>query len=293
MAGMFSSGEQDMLGNIAQERLKSNQALGSGYGKYGGIVQAAAGMSDTMGDAIAGGGMGASDPRMQQMTEVKNIFAKVASEVGTTTSAAFYEKLAQALSAKYPEQAQKAADKAAEVTKAESDAANETKNVYETIITKDAWGVNDIEKQVMLTYKKDKDGNWVRWGAPKPAPENARGQGFNDPRLGGEQKKPRGEVDIGPAIQDEIGATIKIPPMKDQGGNLIGGDDPYSLPSPDEKPMQFPKKEQVKKHIDERTFLLQERQRLQKQGKSTAQVDKALQINQAKLIEIQAKLERK
>ena len=292
MAGMFSSGEQDMLGNIAQERLKSNQALGSGYGKYGGIVQAAAGMSDTMGDAIAGGGMGASDPRMQQMTEVKNIFAKVAAEVGTTTSAAFYEKLAQALSAKYPEQAQKAADKAAEVTKAESDAANETQNVYELIDSTDTWG-NPIKKQVMITYKKNKKGEWVKWGTQEASPENSRGQGFNDPRLGGGEQKPRGEVEIGAAIQDEIGATIKLPPMKDQGGNLVGGDNPYSLPSPDEKPMLFPKKDEVKQLVDNRKFLLQERQRLQKQGKSTAQVDKSLRANQAELAEMQAKIERK
>ena len=292
MAGMFSSGEQDMLGNIAQERQRANQALGSGYGKYGGIVQAAAGMSDTMGDAIAGGGMGASDPRMQQMNEVKNIFSQVALEVGTTTSAAFYEKLAQALSAKYPEQAQKAADKAKEVEKGEFEGANRTRNVYRIIKTKDAYGINDIEKQVMVTQEW-RNGNWVDVGTSEALPENSRGKGFNDPRLGGDTKKPRGEVEIGAAIQDKIGATIKLPPMKDQGGNLIGGDDPYSLPSPDEKPMQFPKKEEVKKHVDARTFLLKERQRLQKQGKSTAQVDKALQANQAKLLEIQAKLERK
>lgn len=293
MAGMFSSGEQDMLGNIAQERQRANQALGSGYGKYGGIVQAAAGMSDTMGDAIAGGGMGASDPRMQQMNEVKNIFSQVALEVGTTTSAAFYEKLAQALSAKYPEQAQKAADKAKEVEKADTAAADETKNVYKLIDSTDTWG-NPIKKQVMVTYKKNKKGEWVEWGTQEALPENSRGQGFNDPRLGGgEQKKPRGEVEIGPAIQDKIGATIKLPPLKDQGGNLVGGDDPYSLPSPDEKPMLFPKKDEVKQLVDNRKFLLQERQRLQKQGKSTAQVDKSLQANQAKLAEMQAKIERK
>jgi hypothetical protein len=56
---------------------------------------------------------------MQQMNEVKNIFAQVAMEVGNTTSVQYYEKLAQALSAQYPEQAQKAADKAMEVKKAE------------------------------------------------------------------------------------------------------------------------------------------------------------------------------
>lgn len=65
------------------------------------------------------------------------------------------------------------------------------------------------------------------------------------------------------------------------------------MPSPDEKPMQFPKKDEVKQLVENRKFLLQERQRLQKQGKSTSQVDKALQANQAKLVEMQAKIERK
>ena len=78
MAGLFSSGEQDVLGNIVQQRQQANQALGSGYGKYGGIVEAGAGMADTGADAMYGGKTGASDPRMQQMTEVKNIFAQVA-----------------------------------------------------------------------------------------------------------------------------------------------------------------------------------------------------------------------
>jgi hypothetical protein len=40
MAGLFSSGEQDMLGNIVQQRQQANQALGQNYGKYSGIVQA-------------------------------------------------------------------------------------------------------------------------------------------------------------------------------------------------------------------------------------------------------------
>jgi hypothetical protein len=82
-------------------------------------------------------------------------------------------------------------------------------------------------------------GKWVKWGTAEALPENSRGKNFNDPRLNGAEKKPRGEVEIGAAIKDEIGATIKLPPLKDQGGNLQGAD-PYSLPSPDEKPMQFP-----------------------------------------------------
>lgn len=291
MAGLFSSGEQDMLGNIVQQRQQANQALGQNYGKYSGIVQAGAGMADIGADAMFGGKTGASDPRMQQMNEVKNIFSQVAMEVGNTTSAAFYNKLAQAWSAKFPEQASKAAEKAAEVTKAESDAANETKNVYETIITKDAWGVNDIEKQVMITYKKDKDGNWVRWGAPKPLPENSRGKNFNDPRLnGGEQKKPRGEVEIGAAIQDEIGATIKLPPLKDQGGNLVGGDDPYSLPSPDEKPMLFPKQSELKAANNRQRMLLSELKKLREQGKSTTQIERLIRDNKDKITIMESRL---
>ena len=118
MAGLFTSGEQDMLVNIVQQRQQANQALGSGFGKYGGIVQAAGGLIDTQADAMTGGKVGSSDPRMQQMNEVKNIFAQVSMEVGNADSADFYKKLAQALSQKFPEQAQKAADKAAEVKKA-------------------------------------------------------------------------------------------------------------------------------------------------------------------------------
>ena len=113
MAGLLTSSEQDMLGNIIQQRQQANQALGSGYGKYGGIVQAAAGMADTGADAIAGGGVGAADPRMQQMQAAKAIMTKVAKEVGSVTSATFFERLSQALAeANFPEQAQKAAEKA-------------------------------------------------------------------------------------------------------------------------------------------------------------------------------------
>ena len=121
MAGLFSSSEQDLVGNIMTQRQQANQALGSGYGKYGGIVQAAGGLIDTGTDAMFGGKVGAADPRMQQLQDVKAIFAQVTKETGEVNSSAFYEKLAQALSAKYPEQAQKAADKAMEVKKAEFD----------------------------------------------------------------------------------------------------------------------------------------------------------------------------
>ena len=298
MAGMFSSGEQDMLGNIIQQRQQANQALGSGYGKYGGIVQAAGGMADTMGDIVAGGGVGASDPRMQQMNEIKNIFSQVALEVGTTTSAAFYTKLAQALSAKYPEQAQKAADKAAEITKADTAAADETKNVYELIDSTDTWG-NPIKKQVMVTYKKNKRGEWVKWGTQEADESNYGNEGQRTPAppmVGqqGAKKESRGTVEIGAPIQSEIAKTIPLGKLepRDEGGGLVGAE-PEGMPPADERPMQFPKKDEVKQLVENRKFLLQERQRLQKQGKSTAQVDKSLRANQAKLAEMQAKLERK
>jgi len=291
MAGLFSSGEQDMLGNIVQQRQQANQALGQNYGKYSGIVQAGAGMADIGADAMFGGKTGAADPRMQQMNEVKNIFSQVAMDVGNTTSAAFYNKLAQAWSAKFPEQAAKAAEKAAEVTKAESDAANETENVYKLINTTDLYG-NKIQKQVMVTYKKDKNGNWVLWDTANALPENSRGKDFDDPRLSGAEKKPRGEVEIGAAIQDEIGATIKLPPLKDQGGNLQGAE-PEGMPPADEKPMQFPSRDPIKKLQDSRRFLFSEQRRLKAQGKSTAQVDKALQANQEELKAALARIERK
>ena len=291
MAGLFSSGEQDMLGNIVQQRQQANQALGQNYGKYSGIVQAGAGMADIGADAMFGGKTGASDPRMQQMNEVKNIFSQVAMEVGNTTSAAFYNKLAQAWSAKFPEQAAKAAEKARELETKDEEKADQTKNVYELIETTDLYG-NKIQKQVMVTYKKDKNGKWVKWGTAEALPENSRGKDFDDPRLGGAKKKPRGEVEIGAAIQNEIGATIKLPPLKDQGGNLQGAD-PYSLPSPDEKPMQFPSRDPIKKLQDSRRFLFSEQRRLKAQGKSTAQVDKALQANQEDLKAALARIERK
>jgi hypothetical protein len=113
MAGLFSSSEQDLLGNIMTQRQQANQALGSGYGKYGGIVQAAGGLIDTGTDAMFGGKVGAADPRMQQMSKVKDIFAKVTKELGDVKSPAFYERLSQELQAAgFPEQAQKAADEA-------------------------------------------------------------------------------------------------------------------------------------------------------------------------------------
>ena len=120
MAGLFSGDTNDVLSSIAKERLSANQALGSPYGKYAGIVQTGAGLADIGADATAGGGVGASDPRMQQMKEVQGIFSQVAQKVGTTTSSAFYDELAKELQTKYPDQAQKAAEKAVEVKAAET-----------------------------------------------------------------------------------------------------------------------------------------------------------------------------
>ena len=108
MAGLFSSNEQDVLGTIMQQRGQSNQALGSGYGKYGGIVQAGAGMADIGGDAMFGGATGASDPRMIEQQEVKAIFSQASTQTGNSTSPEFYMALSKLLAAKFPKQAQQA-----------------------------------------------------------------------------------------------------------------------------------------------------------------------------------------
>ena len=294
MAGLFSSGEQDVLGNIVQQRQQANQALGSGYGKYSGIVQAGAGMADVGADAMFGGRTGAADPRMQQANEVKNIFSQVAMEVGNTNTAAFYNKLAQALSAQYPEQAQKAADKAKEMEKGEFESANRTRNVYRLIDSTDTWG-NPIKKQVMVTQEW-RNGKWVDLGeAVDDTNYSNEGRTAPPPPKTESKKEPRGTVEIGPAIQSEIAKTIPLPPLrpKEQGGGGLVGAEPEGMPPADEKPMQFPKKSEVNQLMENRRFLLSERIRLNKQGKSTAQVDKALRANQAKLAEMQAKIERK
>jgi len=121
MAGLFSSNEQDVLGTIMQQRDKSNQALGSGYGKYGGIVQAGAGMADIGGDAMFGGATGASDPRMIEQQEVKAIFSQAATQTGNSTSPEFFTAFSELLAAKFPEQSQKAMEQAQKV-QAQTDA---------------------------------------------------------------------------------------------------------------------------------------------------------------------------
>ena len=297
MAGLLTSSEQDMLGNIIQQRQQANQALGSGYGKYGGIVQAAAGMADTGADAIAGGGAGAADPRMQQMQAAKAIMTKVAKEVGSVTSATFYKRLSQELAAaNFPEQAQKAADKANELESKEFESANRTRNVYRLIDSTDTWG-NPIKKQVMVTQEW-RNGKWVDMGEAVDD-TNYSNEGRNAPPPPAKKtegkRESRGTVEIGPAIQSEIAKTIPLPPLrpKEQGGGGLVGAEPEGMPPSDEKPMQFPKKNEVNQLMENRRFLLSERIRLKKQGKSTAQVEKALQANQAKLAEMQAKIERK
>ena len=290
MAGLFSSGEQDLLGNIMSQRQQANQALGSGYGKYGGIVQAAGGLIDTGTDAMFGGKVGAADPRMQQLQGAKAIFAKVSKEMVDVTSPAFYKRLAQELQAGgYPEQAAKAADKAKELEGKEFEGNNRTRNVYRIIKTKDTYGINDIEKQVMVTQEW-RNGKWVDVGTPQELPENSRGKNFNDPRLnGGEQKKPRGEVEIGAAIQDKIGAEIKLPPLKDQGGNLQGAE-PEGMPPADEKPMLFPKQSELKAAHNRQRMLLTELKKLREQGKSTTQIERLIRDNKDKITIMESRL---
>lgn len=291
MAGLFSSGEQDMLGNIVQQRQQANQALGSQYGKYGGIVQAGAGMADIQADAMYGGKTGASDPRMQQMNEVKNIFAQVAMEVGSTTSAAFYNKLSQALASKFPEQAQKAADKAKEMEGKEFETANRTRNVYRIIKTKDQYGINDIEKQVMVTQEW-RNGKWVDMGEAVDD-TNYSNEGRNAPPPKTEDKKEsRGTVEIGPAIQSEIAKTIPLGPLrpKEQGGGGLMGAEPEGVSPTDEKPMQFPKQSELKAAHNKQKMLLAELQKLRKSGMNTAGVERQIRENKDKITTMESRL---
>ena len=115
MAGLFSN-EEDVVSNIMQQRLKENQALGSPYGKYAGIVQAGGMFADVGADALVGGGYGSSDPRMQASKELKQITAVISQQFqGKTDSPDFYKALALAIQDKYPEKAQQAMDKAREI----------------------------------------------------------------------------------------------------------------------------------------------------------------------------------
>lgn len=117
MAGLFSN-EGDVMSNIMQRRQQANQALGSPYGKYGGIVQAGGMFADVGADAAAGGGYGAADPRMQQQKELKQIAAVVAQQFpGKTDSPEFYKALALAVQDKYPQKAQEAIQMAVEKEK--------------------------------------------------------------------------------------------------------------------------------------------------------------------------------
>jgi len=151
MAGLFSSNEQDMLGTIMQQRGQSNQALGSGYGKYGGIVQAGAGMADIGGDAMFGGATGASDPRMIEQQEVKAIFSKAATQTGNSTSPEFYMALSELLAAKFPEQSKKAAEQAQKVKQETEDRAivEEERVAKQVANTKAAQGKADLVKDIV------------------------------------------------------------------------------------------------------------------------------------------------
>lgn len=114
MAGLFSN-TGDVMSNIMAPRQQANQALGSPYGKYGGIVQAGGMFADIGADAAAGGGYGAADPRMQQQKELKQIAAVVAQQFpGKTDSPDFYKALALAVQDKYPQKAQEAMQMAAQ-----------------------------------------------------------------------------------------------------------------------------------------------------------------------------------
>jgi len=147
MAGLFSSNEQDMLGTIMQQRDKSNQALGSGYGKYGGIVQAGAGMADIGGDAMFGGATGASDPRMIEQQEVKAIFSQAATQTGNSTSPEFFTALSELLADKFPEQSQKAMEQAQKV-QAQTDA-KEDRVAKQAAATKAAQSKADLVKDIV------------------------------------------------------------------------------------------------------------------------------------------------
>lgn len=115
MAGLFDT-SNDTLSQIMAQRQRANQTLGSPYGRYSGIVQSAGGMVDTMMDAAAGGGAGASDPAMQKQKELKQIAQVIAQQMGGQTNTPDYFKaLAVAVQDKYPDKAEEALAKAAQM----------------------------------------------------------------------------------------------------------------------------------------------------------------------------------
>lgn len=115
MAGLFDT-SNDTLSQIMAQRQRANQALGSPYGRYSGIMQSAGGMVDTMMDAAAGGGAGASDPAMQKQKELKQIAQVIAQQMGGKTNTPDYFKaLAVAVQDKYPDKAEEALAKAAQM----------------------------------------------------------------------------------------------------------------------------------------------------------------------------------
>lgn len=113
MAGLFDT-TNDPAAAVMQRRQQANQALGSPYGKYAGIVQAGGMFADTGADAIAGGGYGSADPTMAKSIELKKIAAVVAQQFpGKTNTPDYYKALALAVQDKYPEKAKEAMDIAA------------------------------------------------------------------------------------------------------------------------------------------------------------------------------------
>lgn len=149
MAGLFDT-SSDGLSQVLQQRLQANQALGSPYGKYSGIVQAGAGMADVLADSMMGGKPGASDPRMQQQQEVQQIFNKVMGSGVKPGSADFYKALATEFQQKYPAQAQKALDKAAEVEKQEADLASTKALTTSRTATKDRSTVSERNRSAIV-----------------------------------------------------------------------------------------------------------------------------------------------
>ena len=123
MAGLFDT-TNDAVAQVMAQRQKANQALGSPYGKYGGIVQAGGMFADTMADAIAGGGYGSSDPAAQKSIELKKIYTVVAQQFpGKTNTPDFYKALALAIGDKYQDKSQEAMDKARQIEQEQAEAA--------------------------------------------------------------------------------------------------------------------------------------------------------------------------
>ena len=150
MAGLFDT-TNDAVAQVMAQRQKANQALGSPYGKYGGIVQAGGMFADTMADAIAGGGYGSSDPAAQKATELKKIIAVVAQQFpGKTDSPDFYKAVALAVQDKYPEKAQEAMDQARKIEQEQATLESTRALTKQREETKDRSTVSERNRQVIV-----------------------------------------------------------------------------------------------------------------------------------------------